>query len=151
MKYLKNIDGVITYPYTLQTLYNENSNIIFPKVISSEILKNYGVYEVSLTSQPEDYTKNITEGTPILVSGSYQQVWNETSASEEEIQQRIEEKWTEVRTFRESLLKDSDWTQLQDSPVTGSKLTEWQTYRQSLRDITTNDNPFTLTWPNKPE
>lgn len=151
MKYLKNIDGVITYPYTLQTLYNENPNIIFPKVISSEILENYGVYEVQIVSQPEDYTKNITEGTPQLVSGSYQQVWNETSASAEEIQERIEEKWNEVRTFRESLLKDSDWTQLQDSPITGSKLTEWQTYRQSLRDITTNGNPFTLTWPNKPE
>lgn len=150
MKYLKNIDGVITYPYTLQNLYSEYPNIIFPKSISSSILQTYNVYEVKLTPQPEDYTKNITEGAPQLVSGSYQQVWNEVSASTEEIEQRKTDKWTEVRTFRDNLLKECDWTQLQDSPITGSKLTEWQTYRQELRDITTNDNPFTLTWPNKP-
>jgi hypothetical protein len=151
MKYIKIKDGNITYPYTLQNLYSDNPNVSFISNLSSDVLENYDVYQVALTSKPEDYTKNITEGTPILVSGSYKQVWNETSASVEEIQERIEEKWIEVRRFRESLLKESDWTQLQDSPITGSKLTEWQTYRQSLRDITTNDNPFTLTWPNKPE
>lgn len=151
MKYLKNIDGVITYPYTLQDLYRDNPNVSFSSNLTTSSLQSYGVFEVKLTSQPEDYTKNITEGTPTLVSGSYHQVWNEVSASTEEIEQRKTDKWKEVRTFRDSLLKECDWTQLQDSPITGSKLTEWQTYRQQLRDITTNDNPFTLTWPTKPE
>ena len=38
-----------------------------------------------------------------------------------------------------------------DSPISGSKLTEWQTYRQSLRDVTSQSNPFEVTWPAKPE
>lgn len=151
MKYLKNIDGIITYPYAIEDLYKDNPNISFSSNLTIQTLQNFNVYEVKLTSQPEDYTKNITEETPELVSGSYYQVWNEVSASSEEIEERKTEKWIEIRLFRDSLLKESDWTQLQDSPITGSKLTEWQTYRQSLRDITTNDNPFTLTWPNKPE
>lgn len=151
MKYIKVKDGTITYPYTIQDLYSDNPSVSFPQTVNSTILERFDVYEVQLTSQPEDYTKNITEGTPILVSGSYQQIWNEASASVEEIEQRKNEKWIEVREFRDTLLKNSDWTQLQDSPITGSKLTEWQTYRQSLRDITSNNNPFTLEWPNQPE
>jgi hypothetical protein len=61
-----------------------------------------------------------------------------------------EEKWLEVRDMRDSLLSQSDWTQFQDSPITGSQLTDWQTYRQSLRDITSQSNPFDLIWPTKP-
>lgn len=151
MKYLKNIDGVITYPYTLKDLYRDNPNVSFPSNMNTSSLQEWGLYEVTITPKPTDYTKVISEGTPILVSGSYQQVWNETDATTEQISGSIELKWAEIREHRNSLLSDSDWTQFQDSPITGSKLTEWQTYRQSLRDITTNDNPFTLVWPSQPE
>ena len=54
------------------------------------------------------------------------------------------------RITRNQLLAASDWTQMNDTPISGSKLTEWQTYRQSLRDITTQSNPFEVTWPTKP-
>ena len=42
------------------------------------------------------------------------------------------------------MLKDCDWTQLLDSPV---DKTAWATYRQELRDITTQPDPFNITWP----
>jgi hypothetical protein len=151
MKYLKIIDGVITYPYTIKDFYRDNPSTIFPKEISSEILQSYGVYQVSITPKPNDYTKTITEGTPELVDGQYQQVWIQVDASEQEISNKIELKWLEIREHRNTLLSECDWTQFQDSPITGSKLTEWQTYRQELRDITQNENPFTLVWPTQPE
>ena len=67
----------------------------------------------------------------------------------------------ELRMWRDRLLKESDWTQMPDSPLTDSKKTEWSTYRQSLRDITKTYStvPLTskghmddekITWPNKP-
>jgi len=37
-----------------------------------------------------------------------------------------------------------------DSPISGSTLTDWQTYRQSLRDITNQSDPYDITWPNIP-
>jgi len=151
MKYLKKIDGVITYPYTIKQLYSDNPNTSFPSNMDTASLQEWGVYEVSNTPKPTNYTKDVSEGTPELVSGSYQQVWVETDKSDSDISSSIELKWAEIREQRNVLLSDSDWTQFQDSPITGSKLTEYQTYRQELRDITTNENPFTLTWPTKPE
>jgi hypothetical protein len=43
-----------------------------------------------------------------------------------------------LRTVRDGLLTKSDWTQTADSPLSGSKKTEWATYRQSLRDLPEN-------------
>lgn len=40
-----------------------------------------------------------------------------------------------IRSYRDRLLKDSDWTQTVDSPVDKVK---WAEYRQALRDIPQN-------------
>ena len=58
--------------------------------------------------------------------------------------------WDLVRVNRTNLLKESDWTQGADSPLTDSKKTEWATYRQSLRNIPTQSDPYNITWPTKP-
>ena len=42
-----------------------------------------------------------------------------------------------IRNKRNELLKESDWTQVNDCPLSDSKKTEWATYRQELRDLTT--------------
>ena len=54
-----------------------------------------------------------------------------------------------IKRERESLLLESDWVVLPHSPITGSKLNEWITYRQSLRDISNQTPPYVL--PTKPE
>ena len=58
--------------------------------------------------------------------------------------------WNLVRSNRTKLLKASDWTQGADSPLTDSKKTEWKTYRQALRDVPTQSDPYNITWPTKP-
>tara|TARA_R100001460_G_scaffold51865_2_gene90689 strand:+ start:176 stop:601 length:426 start_codon:yes stop_codon:yes gene_type:complete len=40
-----------------------------------------------------------------------------------------------MRTARNDLLSQSDWTQTTDSPLSAEKRTEWQFYRQQLRDL----------------
>jgi len=53
-----------------------------------------------------------------------------------------------VRASRTQMLNDCDWTQIADS--TADK-TAWATYRQALRDITSQAGfPWTITWPNDP-
>ena len=42
-----------------------------------------------------------------------------------------------IRNNRNSLLLESDWTQVNDSPLPDSQKAEWATYRQELRDLTT--------------
>ena len=59
-----------------------------------------------------------------------------------------------LRNIRGNLLKDSDWTQLSDSPLSDSKKAEWAAYRQVLRDFPGNNAGFSkvslLTWPTEP-
>ena len=56
-----------------------------------------------------------------------------------------------LRFMRNMLLRDSDWTQFNDSPLSDSKKTEWKTYRQNLRDLpATEEDPENPTWPTKP-
>lgn len=57
----------------------------------------------------------------------------------------VEAEWTVVREKRNKLLLESDWTQLPDIP---SELkAKWAIYRQELRDITTQLDPFNIVYP----
>jgi hypothetical protein len=57
----------------------------------------------------------------------------------------------EVRNLRNSLLKDSDWTQIPDSPLSVEAKQQWAQYRQSLRDLpNTYNGSGSIPWPIKP-
>ena len=61
-----------------------------------------------------------------------------------------ENQWAEVRLTRDTKLRNCDWTQGADSPLTNAQKTKWRTYRQALRDITTQDDPEKIDWPTPP-
>ena len=62
--------------------------------------------------------------------------------------QKDAEQAKSVREQRTQKLADCDWTQLSDSPV-GKAV--WATYRQALRDVTTQAGfPWTIDWPVAP-
>jgi hypothetical protein len=59
-------------------------------------------------------------------------------------------KEAEVKAERNRLLAASDWTQMPD--VTLANKAAWATYRQALRDITTQSGyPFEIVWPTPPQ
>ena len=88
------------------------------------------------------------EGTPILIEGVYKQNWIQTNASQSEIDTKIDNKWDEIREIRNQLLIECDWTQLSDIPTETKEV--WTNYRQELRNITNQSNPFNINWPTKP-
>ena len=71
--------------------------------------------------------------------------WSEVESN------KADTEWVTVRVQRDGKLLSCDWTQLDDVPLTSEKKTEWQTYRQELRDITNQSDPFNITWPTPPE
>ena len=146
--YLRIIDEEIQYPYTINQLRESYPNVSLPAELSDEALIEWDMYVVLPTPIPSDYTKNITEGIPTLIDGTYHQVWNQEDAISEEISYRLENQWEEVRVQRNQLLLDCDWTQLAD--VSDEIKANWTEYRQSLRDITSQSNPFNINWPVKP-
>lgn len=148
--YLRIVNETIEYPYSVEKLRKDAYNISFPETMSQSMLEEFGVYGVVATPKPTDYTKNISEGIPTLTDGVYYQVWNQTDATLDEVNARVFQKWEEIRDHRNTLLKECDWTVLVDSPLSGSTLEDWKTYRQELRDVTSQENPFNIVWPNQP-
>jgi hypothetical protein len=146
--YLRIIEDTINYPYDINKLRQSYPNVSLPAELSDAALIEWDMYVVLPTSYPNDYTKNITEGTPVLNDGIYYQNWIQTNATEAEIAYRLENQWEEIRVQRNQLLSECDWTQLTD--VSTEIKQNWVEYRQSLRDITSQSNPFNITWPTKP-
>lgn len=60
-----------------------------------------------------------------------------------------------IRQMRNDLLFASDWTQVNDAPLSDSKKQEWATYRQSLRDLPSThqsvNNIADVIFPSTPE
>jgi hypothetical protein len=136
-------------------------NISMPQQLTEATLNDFGadvvfegpqatggtVYQYSQRSGVEQlegkwYTKYILG--PVFTDG-------ETTAAEQEAAYKAAkdaEQAASVRADRTKRLADSDWTQLADS--TANKET-WATYRQALRDITSQAGfPWTITWPDAP-
>ena len=90
---------------------------------------------------------------------------NQTKPTEEEVNLKVAElekgePMKLLRVERNKLIAETDWTQANDSPLGSSKKTEWQTYRQALRDLPANASPkldsnynldlTSFTWPTPP-
>ena len=57
----------------------------------------------------------------------------------------------EIRSKRDSLLRESDWTQMPDSPLSAESKAAWATYRQELRDLpSTIDENGEVAYPTEP-
>ena len=102
-----------------------------------------GYYVISVWKPYDHATEKLVPANPHLFDGMCCLVEVEPLTAEE-LQARIDTQWQVVRTQRNQMLKDSDWTQLADAPVDKAV---WATYRQALRDITTQLDPFNITWP----
>ena len=58
----------------------------------------------------------------------------------------INNEWAVVRLKRNGLLQDTDRRASSDRTLTD----DWRTYRQALRDVPTQSDPFNITWPTEP-
>jgi len=88
---------------------------------------------------------------PIFIDRAATETEAAQTAAEQEAAykaQKDAEQATSVRTDRTKRLSECDWTQIADS--TADKAA-WATYRQALRDITTQSGfPWAIVWPTNP-
>lgn len=76
----------------------------------------------------------------------------------EEAKEAARDYWEEFRVIRNYRISITDWTQLQDSPITDEERSNWQTYRTQLRDLPENisdpralvHDPSHADWPVSP-
>lgn len=148
--YAKIIDeAVAAYPYSANDLKADYPNVSFPVDLTDEMLAEFNAAIVEVSNAPQiDHTKNVAEGIPAFNGKSWVQTWLVSNASEEEIAERVDAQWGVIREQRNYLLSSCDWTQLPDAPVDAAA---WAAYRQELRDITAQTDPFAIVWPTVPQ
>lgn len=134
-----------------QSLPNVWSNISNFNTLDDNTVKGFGWL-------PYTFIEGQTGDDYIILASNFEILENEVIEhqitrlkTDEEKEQDKQNMWKIVREERNKKLSECDWTQLADSPLTNQKQTEWQIYRQSLRDITTQLNPFSIEWPTPPE
>lgn len=142
-------------------LYSLKGN--YPSTLPETIILSNGATRTDSTTFLDS---EITDAGYVLVEDypnidvKFQRVeWDSTTLSWKIIPKTVEEiyadiarKWDEVREIRNQLLKDTDWTQLMDSPYQGLQIyrESMTNYRQELRNITLQSDPFNIVWPEKP-
>jgi hypothetical protein len=68
-----------------------------------------------------------------------------------DLEAKEKEMASSIRNQRNVLLSECDWTQLYDVDLSDEDKNKWKEYRQSLRNITEQDDfPFNIEWPSAP-
>ena len=157
------LNGQVMYESEFRALFPNTS---LPQQLSESLINELGgdvvfegaqatggtVYQYSQASGVEQvdgkwYTKYILG--PVFIDQVVDGVT--TTATEQEVAYKASkdaEQAKSVRATRGTKLAECDWTQVADAPVDKAV---WATYRQSLRDVTTQTGfPWTITWPDAP-
>jgi hypothetical protein len=111
-------------------------------------------YEIVETDAPLSYQDE--EGNTIsfnqsghIHEGHYHLTWDGSAILKDDTaltECQTAEKWKRVRADRNRKLAETDYLALNDQNLSA----EMTTYRQALRDITTQTDPDNITWPSKP-
>lgn len=144
MPYLKLTNGV-PETYSIGQLRRDNPQVSFPKNPSDSLLADWDMYPYTVDDQPtyDSLTHRLVAGAFVQdAQGAWSQPWSVEQLSLTDAERNI-------RSKRNALLAESDWTQVADAPVDQSA---WAAYRQALRDIPQQAGfPYNVTWPTEPE
>lgn len=125
------------------------SNTSFPSVLSAELLDGMDADVVFEGQQPSPTRYQIAYRDGVeQINGKWYTKWAVADMDGAAKATLDAQQAASVRSTRNVMLKDSDWTQVADAPV---QQQAWQTYRQALRDITAQSGfPWDITWPVAP-
>jgi hypothetical protein len=122
----------------------------FPQVLVEEILDAFGADPVfnGPQAQPTRYQVAYRDGVE-QVNGKWYTKFAVADMGDEAKTALDEQQATSIRNERNKKLSESDWSQVEDSPVDKAA---WATYRQALRDVPAQSGfPWDVTWPTQPE
>jgi hypothetical protein len=115
---------------------------------SDEFLAENNAKKVTVFKAHDRATQKLVSVNPYEEDGIVYTV-SVVDKTAEEIAADLNSKAAQIRSQRNQLLTASDWTQVLDAPI---DRTAWATYRQALRDITSQEDfPNNVVWPKNPD
>ena len=112
---------------------------------NAQFLTDHNVKELVETLTFTTPTQKIVDVDPYLDGDKVYIVKVENTTTEEQTALKNAE-WENVRNLRNTKLKRTDWRASSDLTLSD----EWKAYRQALRDIPTQSDPYNITWPTEP-
>lgn len=134
--------------------YTKLMDTFYPGFVMPENYRgdtSLGIYPLVTPSEPvPSGPLKKFEQIPVKEGNVYIMTYSEVDMTEEEIILKTESEWVNVKIKRDKLLIASDWVVTKNAEAGTPVPTEWVTYRQALRDITDQTDPFNITWPIPP-
>ena len=143
-------DTFVRHIFDVEPTQWDADNYCYACRLTDEQVERFGVHKKRIVTPPyfDPATQVREEGPALLIDGVWTQNYIVTDLDPDASAAKVKAQWTIIRAERNKLLADCDWTQLPDAPVNTAA---WATYRQALRDITTQSGfPWTITWPESP-
>jgi hypothetical protein len=144
-----NGDTFVRHIHDVEPTRWDADNYCYARRLTDEQATHFGVHQLKLVELPyyDPATQTREHGPAVLIDGVWTQNYIVSDLSADESAAKVGAQWNIIRAERNKLLVESDWTQLPDAPVDAAA---WATYRQALRDITDQANPFAVIWPESP-
>ena len=121
-------------------------NVSFPETgPPAEFISNNNLIEIVNALNITEPDQKLTTVDVYLDSGKAYSVKVETCTDTEKAA-NITNKWVSIRSQRDEKLKETDWRASSDLTLSD----DWKTYRQALRDVPTQSDPYNITWPTQP-
>ena len=142
-------DTFIRHIFDVEPTQWDADNYCYARRLTDEQVERFGVHKKQIVTPPyhEPATQSLDEGPALLVDGVWMQNYIVSDLDADASAEKVGTQWIVIRAERNRLLVASDWTQLPDASADAAT---WATYRQALRDITTQANPFAIVWPQGP-
>lgn len=107
------------------------------------------------TYQWGNYTKKWVDNGDVLIDSTinvydfdWQEVDETSDLTTDELNDRKVRAWNEIKEMRKFVLRRTDWWEL---PSQAPMSAERTAFRQAWRDITTQTDPFNITYPTNPD
>lgn len=145
-----NGDSIDKYPIDLK---QEFPDISWPTIFSSitEEMLPQDVVIVHPTQRPSvNVAEEAIEDLPAFIDGKWQQQWKIIALLPQQVASKFEAQWSIIRNQRDEVLKKTDWFVIRSIEQQVAIPQEIKDYRQALRDITLQENPFDVVWPIDP-
>ena len=128
------------------TIHELFSNVSFPRSgVPASFLTENNTVELIQTLSYTSPSQKLSKVDAYVDSGKAYSVKVEATSTEE-VATLTAEQWVQVRQERDWKLQETDWRASSDLTLSDA----WKNYRQALRDVPTQSDPFAITWPTEP-
>jgi hypothetical protein len=144
-----NGDTFVRHIHDVEPTRWDEDNFCRVAKLTPEQIEHYGLHQLKLVTPPyyDPATQTREHGDALLIDGVWTQNYIVSDLDADASAEKVGAQWTVIRAERNKLLAETDWWVTKAAETGATIGAEQHAYRQALRDITDQVNPFNIVWP----